>query len=484
MITYWFGLLKVILDTCECSLFELMDCFLIVVDCLFVRIIGCSFNFFEYWSRTVLLLYTNMVCVLVHNNCPKLRHGQAVYAFCAYGEFCNFVYCLLLKTRSTSGLPEIHACESYMEIVKIRDFAVVPCDSFLASHDLGKQLSAGKTKEYVAFRLHCRQFVDRLIIILLESTYARSVIAKGMCSFCPELMLKGDDVAVFSQFADLCRILVSCGALSVDESSAALEEHASFIVEKRGYHSSSGQSAGDIVNVVPYLLRVVGFLSRHHLLRVFKPCCLVSEVSASQYHAVSLDLSGIALSIEYFQSCVQLVQSYILSEGCSHQSFFSDQTLKVVKKAIADAGRFFGASNFSMWTDFCGEDVDAFVVKYSPLFTTFLAERRKSFDARYVEYNNANRMSRLSDSGDTAGSSGSLSSVIQRRRQDTGPPSGISVKSGGSKSSDCGTKSGSKPATVSSEGKQQENVGGNSGARTEACAYQSLWVVLTSGSGR
>ena len=65
-----------------------------------------------------------------------------------------------------------------------------------------------------------------------------------------------------------------------------------------------------------------------------------------------------------------------------------------------------------MWTEFCGEDEDTFVVKYSAVFTTFLAERQKSFDARYVEYNNANRMSRLSDSGDTAGSSGSLSSMI------------------------------------------------------------------------
>ena len=252
-----------------------------------------------------------MVYVLVHNNCPKLRQGQADYAFRAYGEFCNFVYCPVLKTRSTSGLPEIHAWESYMDVVKIRDFAVVPCDSFLSSHDLGEQLSAGKTKEYVAFRLHCRQFVDRLIIILLESTYARSVIAKGMCSFCPELMLEGNDVAVFSLFADLCRILVSCGSLSVDESSAALEEHASFIVEKRGYHSSSGQSAGYIVNVVPYLLRDVGFLSRPHLLRVFKLCCLVSGVSASRYPAVSLDLSGFALSCRLSELCATGAVLYI-----------------------------------------------------------------------------------------------------------------------------------------------------------------------------
>ena len=218
---------------------------------------------FNYWSKTVLLFYTKLICVLVRNICPKLRQGQVDYAFRAYGEFCKVVYCLLLKTRSTSGLPEIHAWESYMDIVKVRDFAVVPCDSFLANHDLGKRLSAGQTKEYVAFRLHCRQFFDRLIIILLESTYARSVVAKGMCSFGPEWMLEGDDVAVFNLFADLYRILVTCAVLGVDESSAALEEHASFVVEKRGYHFSSGQSANDIVDVVRYLFRDIGFSSRH-----------------------------------------------------------------------------------------------------------------------------------------------------------------------------------------------------------------------------
>ena len=172
-----------------------------------------------------------------------------------------------MKTRSISGLPEIHAWQSYMDVMKVRDFAVVPCDAFLANHDLAKQLSAGKTKEYESFRLHCRQFIDRLIIILLESTYARSIFAKGMCSFCPELMLEGDDEAVFTLFADLCRVLVACGVLIADESSASLEQHTSFIAEKRGYHSSSGQSAGDISDVVPYLLRDIGFLSRQQLLR-------------------------------------------------------------------------------------------------------------------------------------------------------------------------------------------------------------------------
>ena len=55
-------------------------------------------------------------------------------------------------------------------------------------------------------------------------------------------MLEGDDEAVFILFADSCNVLVSCGVLTADESSAALEQHTSFIAEKRGYSYFSLQS--------------------------------------------------------------------------------------------------------------------------------------------------------------------------------------------------------------------------------------------------
>ena len=86
-------------------------------------------------------------------------------------------------------------------------------------------------------------------------------------------------------------------------------------------------------------------------------------------------------------------------------------------------------------------DVDAFVAEYSALFSAFLADRRKSFDARYLECNNINRMSRLVDSGDVAGPSGSSSSAIQKKKQDSGQSSVIFVKSTGNKWSCCGAKS-------------------------------------------
>ena len=60
----------------------------------------------------------------------------------------------------------------------------------------------------------------------------------------------------------------------------------------------------------------------------------------SHYPVVSFDLTGFALDAECSQTYVQLVQSYVLSVGYSHQSIFSDQTLIVVKKTISNASIF------------------------------------------------------------------------------------------------------------------------------------------------
>ena len=55
---------------------------------------------------------------------------------------------------------------------------------------------------------------------------------------------------------------------------------------------------------------------------------------------------------------------------------------------------FFVFSDFDVWKDICNSEVDDFIAKYSTLFTAFLKERRKAFDARYHECKTANRMSR------------------------------------------------------------------------------------------
>ena len=76
----------------------------------------------------------------------------------------------------------------------------------------------------------------------------------------------------------------------------------------------------------------------------------------SHYPVVSIDLTGFALDAECFQTCVQLVQSYILSVGYSHQSIFSDQTLIVVEKTISNASISFATSGFNVWTNFCSSE--------------------------------------------------------------------------------------------------------------------------------
>ena len=55
----------------------------------------------------------------------------------------------------------------------------------------------------------------------------------------------------------------------------------------------------------------------------------------------------------------------------------------VVKKAISNAGVFFGTADVNMWKDFCSGGVDAFVAEYSALLAALLVEHRKNFDARY-----------------------------------------------------------------------------------------------------
>ena len=87
--------------------------------------------------------------VLVHINFEKMSPARKDYAFHGYGEPCNFIYCLLLKTRVTSKLPGIMEWEEYMDVKKLSRFPVAPMEEFLKNYEFGKMLAAGKTSEFV-----------------------------------------------------------------------------------------------------------------------------------------------------------------------------------------------------------------------------------------------------------------------------------------------------------------------------------------------
>ena len=226
------------------------------------------------------------------------------------------------------------------------------------NYEFGKQLSEGKTSEFITFRLQCREFCDRLIGTLLKTTSATSTISNGLYSFCPELILEGDDSTAFALFAGLCKGLETCGLVMPDESKAAVEEYTSYKVERRRSHSSSGQSASNITDVVRHFLLDFGFQARHRVLRVFKLCCLFVGLLVVEHPAVNFDHSGSALDSRSFQVCLQLIQSYVLCAKFSPQGLFSEQTVCANQQAVSNYGIFFVTKGF------CRTSNDAFIGQY------------------------------------------------------------------------------------------------------------------------
>ena len=123
--------------------------------------------------------------VLVVINFGKMEKGRSDYAFHCYGEMCNFVYCLLLKTRVSTSLPGIHEWEEYMDVEKVKAFPSIPDDEFLENYELGRLLNEKKTSNFTTFRVRCREFLDCLVVTLLKNPSATSAVSKGIYSFCP-----------------------------------------------------------------------------------------------------------------------------------------------------------------------------------------------------------------------------------------------------------------------------------------------------------
>ena len=136
----------------------------------------------------------------------------------------------------------------------ISSFPVVSADAFLANDDFEKTLMTKKTGELPEFRARCRQFLDRLIVVIVGSVSVTSGVSRCLYSFCPEILFEGDDRGVFALLTDLCRLLKVCNLITAEESCCAVDEFSSYVIEKRGQHRSSGQSASAIENIIEYLM--------------------------------------------------------------------------------------------------------------------------------------------------------------------------------------------------------------------------------------
>ena len=177
--------------------------------------------------------------------------------------------------------------------------------------------------------------------MIVGSVSGTSGVSRCLYSFCPEILFEDDDTGVFALIADLCRLLKLCKSTTADESRCAVVEFGSYVIEKRGQHRSSVQSAAAIGVIIEYLVQDFRFQSRVRLLRVFKLCCLAIKTPDVVYPSVSISLSGCTLREDALQNCIRLVQFYVFSDGFSHQCFFTGQTLDAVRAAVDQSGVFF-----------------------------------------------------------------------------------------------------------------------------------------------
>ena len=334
-----------------------------------------------------------------------------------YGELCRFVYALMMKVCTSGGLPTIHSWQEYMDKEKFAEFPRLPMDQFLADHAFGRRIAASKDSGTREFRRDCYSFIVRLIELILGSVCSTSVVARGLCCFCPELLLEGDDVAVFALYGDLVSALDGRGYLSADIANASVDEFRSYVVEARRNHSGSAVVASSIADVVTHLMKDFAFQSRHNLVRVFKLCCLVAVGRSSVMPVVTLESSDCVIPQIVLHSCMRIVQSYVLNAGYHHQSFFSSSTLEQVRLDIQGARDFMTLDSYSPWDGIVCDGVDDFIRDVRDLFCAHLSRKRRECESFYEEANRTNReLQSASREGSVVGSSSNLSSVMRRKK--------------------------------------------------------------------
>ena len=232
-----------------------------------------------------------------------------------------------------------------------------------------------------------------------------------------------------------------CGALSREECNAAVGEYSAYVIEKRRQHSRLDRSAGSISDVRRYLLDDFGFQSRRHVLRVFKICCLLVGEPNRVSPPFTLDLAGCKQAEGSVLLCCRVVQSYVLGDGYSPQSLFTESTMGLIREAVSDAGLFYIGSDFNVWKDLCDSGVDSFIAAFCELYKEFLAKRRQSSDEHYTECNRVNRLSRSSSvvqssSSSTSGKGKSGGSKVGEKSTDVkqvGKSKKSNVQAGGGK---------------------------------------------------
>ena len=263
-----------------------------------------------------------------------------------------------------------------MDLEKVDEFESVSPRDFLCNHDFGAELRSHKGGEFRVFESLCPKFIDRLVVAILSQQPVTGEFSRGVYCFCPELLFEGDDQYMLLLFQTLIRVLERSGAVSSQEAKTAKEEYATFVVDARSRHIASGASAESIDDVRHHLLSDYSFQSRKSLCRVFKLCCLAVLRPRMDFPVVEIDLSDCAVPALVVATCIQGVQSCVMSSEFRLKSFFTQFTMGEVRKSIAGASSFMSSGSFDPWDGLCGINQSAFVNRYRRLFDERVGRKR------------------------------------------------------------------------------------------------------------
>ena len=314
-----------------------------------------------------------------------------------------------------------------MEPSKLDAFEKTSSDDFLKNHEFGVELHRSNTDVMCEFRNRCREFVDRLVDVILGQQVVSSDFLQGLYCFCPELLLEGDDHHVFQLFSRLVRVLERCGYLSGCDAQSSREEFATYVVDARSRHRESEKSAEQIKDITEFLFSDYSFMSRKSLVRVLKVCCLVVDRPQRKMPDIEIDLKDCAVPVAVVTSSLRGVQSLVSSPGYKQGAFFTHGTMEGVRDAIASSRDFMSCASFDPWESVSCGDRSSFVQKYSSAFDTYLSHKKSEAAKQLHSSNRQPRCVRFSESGGSGGSS-----VCSSPRSAYLPSSSFAVASPGS----------------------------------------------------
>ena len=208
-----------------------------------------------------------MCSVSVANN---FVHCQAAsdYGYHTFGELVRFIYCLLQNIKQGSSLPLVEQWDDYV-LPNHSKFAPIADGEFLAGTRLLAALNKiGSSYLKRKFQRDVRRFLEEFTTSVLSTVAARSKIGQGLSSFCPAIIIGGDDHAPLHLLGLLLDGLLDHGWVKGSEIEACRSEYQSFVQEQRQLERSSTRSRPDIGDVLSFCSSQAGFPARQHLLKV------------------------------------------------------------------------------------------------------------------------------------------------------------------------------------------------------------------------